>query len=171
MAKVAYTFKENTDENLDYLDYCPDDSGIKWKQPLVWQKEPKLIHGLVMAEVGSDDISPRGFQVLIKLWTPEKVDELGWDNNDHFMRSQMQMATIGKVLRMGAEAFTDPVRFPLGPRVTYGEWAIFRGTERQKIEVNGTMLAFVNDDRFMGVAVDPAKVQTSFDLEHDWSDH
>lgn len=170
MAKVAYTFEEKTEVAPSYLDYCPDDAGVTWKQPLLWQKEPKLIHDLVMQEVGSDDISPRGFQVLIKLWMPPEKDELGWDNNDHFKRGEMQMATIGKVLRMGAEAFSDAGRFPLGPRITYGEWAIFRGTERQKIEVNGIMLAFVNDDRFMGVAKDPAKVKTAFDLEHDWAD-
>jgi len=163
MAKVAKLTQSS-------LDYCPDDIGTTWKSPLIWQKTPELISDLVMAEVGSDDISPRGFQVLIKLWMPDDKDELGWDNNDHFKRSQMQMATIGKVLRMGAEAFVDAARFPFGPRVTYGEWAIFRGTERQKIEVNGIMLAFVNDDRFMGVAKDPAKVKTSFDLENDWAD-
>lgn len=170
MAKVAYNFKEKEEGTLDFLAYSPDDSATQWKQPLLWQREPKLIHDLVMEEVGSDDISPRGFQILIKLWTPPEKDELGWNNNDHFLRSQMQMATIGKVLRMGAEAFSDAGRFPLGPRVTYGEWAIFRGTERQKIEVDGVMLAFVNDDRFMGVAKDPTKVKTSFDLENDWSD-
>jgi hypothetical protein len=170
MVKVASLKKETREEIPEFLNYCPDDSAVKWKQPFLWQKTPKLIHDLVMTEVGSDEISPRGFQVLIKLWTPPEQSELGWDNNDHYKRGQMQMATIGKVLRMGAEAFCDIGRFPLGPRITYGEWAIFRGTERQKIEVNGIMLAFVNDDRFMGVAKDPTKVQTSFDLEHDWSD-
>lgn len=156
-----------TQENMDQ--FCPDDSGRSWKHP--WKWTPNEIHNLVMEEVGIDETFARGFQVLIKLWMPNRTDDLGLENSDHYMRDEMHKCTIGKILRMGKECYADRVRFPFGPRFTYGEWAVFRGTERQKLQKNGHMMAFVNEDRFMGSDDNPKTLQTSFDLEHEWADH
>jgi len=169
MANVAYKYE---DVEMEVNELAPDDSGNSWKNPFLWQENPEDIHNFVMEEINCDDVFPRGYQILIKLWMPPQENEHGWVETDHDLRDAMQSSTIGKILRMGKEAFTDKKRFPFGPTVTYGEWAIFRGTERQKLATaDGTMLALVNDDRFMAVASDPAKVKTYFTLEHDWADH
>ncbi len=127
------------------------------------------IHDLVLNSIGVDQIFPRGYQLLIQLWKPSEIDANGLYTTDQEIKNTTQSTMIGKVLRMGNDAFKDPMRFPSGALATYGEWAIFRGSERQRIRQNGHDLAFVNDDRFLGVTIDPSQVQTHFDLQFEFS--
>lgn len=147
------------------LKYAPDDTGREWKHPLLWTHED--IHQLVMDEIGCDEIAVRGFNVLVKLWEPERKTSSGTMLSEVERRKEMQQCRIGKVLRMGIECFTDRARFPFGHRITYGEWASFRGIERDKYQKNGIMLAGVHDDRFIISDKNPQTLQTSFDLERD----
>jgi len=140
---------------------------IEWKHPNLWTAQD--VHELVLENIGVDETYPRGYQLLILLWRPSEVDAHGLYTPDNEIRNTTQSTMMGKVLRMGPDAFRDPVRFPSGPLVTYGEWAIFRGSERQRIRKNGHDLAFVNDDRFLGVDTNPATLQTHFDLQFEFS--
>ncbi len=115
-----------------------------FKNPFLWTEDE--IHDLVMREVGVDILYPRGFQVLVKIWTPSTKYDSGLDRPEHERRAQRITTRVGKVLRMGREAFRDPGRFPLGPRATYGEWMLFRSLERELIQVNNVFLANLNDD-------------------------
>lgn len=133
--------------------------------PFSWTEEE--IHALVMEHVGVDIVKPRGFQVLVKIWMPDEMYKSGLARTDQIRRNERITSTVGLVLRMGNEAFTDPARFPCGARVTFNEWAIFRSTERQLIQANGHYLAFINDDRFVAVTTDPENIQTTFDLEYE----
>lgn len=139
----------------------------EWKSPEKWTD--KEIDNLVLNEVGVDETYPRGYQLLILLWKPAEVDANGLYATDQEIKNTTQSTMIGKVLRMGQDAFQDTRRFPSGPLVTYGEWGIFRGSERQRIRKNGHDLAFVNDDRFLGVDTNPGTLQTHFDLQFEFS--
>jgi hypothetical protein len=147
------------------LKYAPDDTGREWKHPLLWTHEE--IHQQVVDEIGCDDIAVRGFNVLVKLWLPDEMTSSGTKRSEVERRKEMQMCRIGKVLRMGMEAFTDRARFPFGHRITYGEWATFRGMEKDKYQKNGIMLAAIHDDRFIISDKNPETLQTAFDLERD----
>jgi hypothetical protein len=150
------------------LEKAPDDTGNSWKHPYLWT--PEEIHNLVMDEVGIDESSARGYQILVKLWTPpEEIN--GIVQIEQKRRDLMQTTCLGKILRMGKECFTDKARFPYGPRVTYGEWGLFRNTEKQKIEKNGVMLATLYDDRFILVEKNPVTLETSFSISADWAGH
>jgi hypothetical protein len=156
----------------DTLEYAPDDSGRKWKHPYLWT--PAEIHDLVMEEVGEDQTFARGYEILVKLWMPPKSVTIGnvtTELTDKEVHEKMQQCRIGKVLRMGRECFTDRNRFPFGPRVTYGEWATFRGVERDKYKKGEIMLASVHDDRFVLSDSNPNTLQTSFDLEFGYLGH
>lgn len=126
------------------------------------------IHNLVMDAIGSDDIFPRGYQVLIKLHVPSLVDKSGMHRTDKEIQDGIRSTMVGQILRLGKDAFQDEVRFPGGPTVSYGEWAIFRGSERQRIRQNGKDMAFINDDRFLGVTTSPEKLETVFDMIHEF---
>lgn len=142
---------------------------MTWKAPDLWTEQE--IKQLVLESIGVDEVYPRGYQLLILLWKPSERDHNGLYITDQEIKNTTQSTMIGKVLRMGHDAFKDEVRFPSGPLVTYGEWAIFRGSERQRIRKNGHDLAFVNDDRFLGVDQNPSTLQTHFDLQFEFSGH
>jgi hypothetical protein len=160
------------DEVFDYLmekvRYAPDDSGREWVNPWLWT--PNEVHDLVMENVGIDETFVRGYQILIKLWHPGEKMSNGFYNTPQKVRDIMQRCMIGKILRMGKECFTDKARFPAGPRFTYGEWAVFRGVERQKAEKTGIMLASVHDDRFIMADDNPDTLVTTLELERDLRD-
>ncbi len=111
----------------------------RWRSPFEWTEEE--IHDLVMEEVGEDTLFPRGYQVLIKLWMPprELDDGCGLIRTDHMMRNERITTNIGRVLRMGSEAFREQRRF----------------------------LAHLNDDRFIAMTSDPSNKKTTFDLEYE----
>ena len=136
-----------------------------WRNPFLWTEQE--IHELVMKEVGIDCLFPRGYEVLVKIWHPAKDYESGLTRSDHTVRSEGLTTRVGKILRMGPEAFKDPMRFPAGPRATYGEWMLFRTLERELIEVNDIRLANLRDDRFTMMTTEPDKVKTTFDLEYE----
>lgn len=136
-----------------------------FRNPFLWTEDE--IHDLVMREVGVDILYPRGFQVLVKIWTPSEEYDSGLKRTEHNRRSERITTRVGKVLRMGREAFRDPGRFPLGPRATYGEWMLFRSLERELIQVNDIYLANLNDDRFTIMTTKPEAIQTTFDLEYE----
>lgn len=139
-----------------------------WKSPHEWSEEE--IHEYVLKTTGQDIIKPRGYQVLIMLWKPSTVTEGGLSLAENTTKRQMLQSSVGLVLRMGKDAFTDEGRYPTGPWVTYGEWAIFRGNERQQVQVGSDIrLAFINDDRFLGTTDDPSITTTSFDLEFEYA--
>jgi len=139
----------------------------RWKSPFEWTEEE--IHELVMREVGEDTLFPRGYQVLIKLWMPEReLDDVnGLIRTDHMMRNERITTNIGLVLRMGSEAFREQRRFPGGPTLTFGEWIIFRTGERNLIQCGEHFLAHLSDDRFLAMTTDPTNKKTTFDLEYE----
>ena len=154
-----------TDTELDF-ECWTDDEGIPI-HPSDVAYPVNYSHDLVMFILGEDCLFPRGYQVLIQLYAPPKIDEYGLERPEKDIKAEIRSTMTGRVLRFGEDAFQDTARFPSGPLVGLGEWGIFRGHERQHLRVNGIDVAFVTDDRFVGVTTAPEKVQTSFDPHHE----
>jgi hypothetical protein len=136
-----------------------------WKNPFLWTDEE--VHELVMREVGIDETFATGFKVLLKLWTPPETK-----NGLHVPQTirKNDISVIGMIIGLGGDAFCDIGRFPSGPPHTYGEWAIFRPYEDQKIKKCGKhLLTFVNDERFQGFDIDPTTVQSALKLEEEYN--
>jgi hypothetical protein len=129
---------------------------------------PDEVHDLVMETIGVDDDFPRGYQVLVLLYSPPLIDEMGMHRTDKEINSITGSTMVCKILRMGDDAFMDEARFPTGATVTFGEWVVFRGSERQRIRRNGKDLAYINDDRFLGKADNPSQLETTFDVIHEF---
>lgn len=152
-------------------DYAPDDSFTKWKHAAYWT--PEEIHQLVMDEIGEDTYFPRGFQVYVKLYAPlnELMDQDPYSLKmpEHEKNNNITQTRIGKILRMGGDAFTDLSRFPSGPLVTYGEYGIWRLGSRDMQVVNGIKVACIDDDRFLSSTTNPVNLKTAFSLETEWA--
>ena len=77
----------------------------EWKDPFDWTE--KEINQLVLDEVGKDVIFPRGSQILVKIWEPKKELEGDLVLPDHSIRNERITTSIGKIIRMGPEAFRE----------------------------------------------------------------
>ena len=135
-----------------------------------WTEED--IHNLVMEEVGEDLVFPVGFQIFGKIYVPPEVYDSGISRTEHARRNERITSCVAKVLRMGPECYADSIRFPLGARVKYGQWYLFKSTQRQLLSVKSdqfleTFCGMFNDDGLMSFVKDPTKVVTSFDLEYE----
>lgn len=140
-------------------------TSIKFEKKNIWSETD--VHQLVMDEVGKDILFPVGFEILVKLWMPPEEDGSGIALTEQGQRKERITTRVGKILRMGPEAFTDRARFPIGPRATYGQWVVFRNMERDLIRVNDHYLAHLHDDRIRIVTTEPDGIQTTFDLEYE----
>ena len=135
-----------------------------WKSPFEWTD--KEVNELVMREVGSDIVFATGFKLLLKLWVPSEMD--GGVYIPETMRSN-DISVMGMIIGMGEDAFRDPYRFPSGPTHTYGEWAIFRPYEDQKIKVcNKHLLTFISDERLVGLGKEVHNIQSALKLEEEY---
>ena len=65
------------------------------------------------------------------------------------------MTTIGLILDMGAEAYSDKARFPNGAWCKIGDYVVIRPHTGTRIHVNGQELRLINDDSIEAVVADP----------------
>jgi co-chaperonin GroES (HSP10) len=68
------------------------------------------------------------------------------------------MSTIGLVLDMGEQAYTDEGRFPTGPWCKQGDYVMFRMNTGTRFKVGGVEYRLMNDDSIEAVVADPRGV-------------
>jgi|TARA_R110000796_G_scaffold121830_2_gene236138 co-chaperonin GroES (HSP10) len=103
--------------------------------------------------------TPVGYRVLIAM--PEVEDTYG-DSGIIKSNKEVQldtvMSTIGLVLDMGAQAYSDKDRFPTGPWCKQGDYVMFRMNTGTRFKVNGVEYRLMNDDSIEAVVSDPRGV-------------
>jgi co-chaperonin GroES (HSP10) len=65
------------------------------------------------------------------------------------------MSTIGLVLDVGEEAYSDKDRFPSGPWCKQGDYVMFRMNTGTRFKVRGKEYRLMNDDSIEAVVADP----------------
>lgn len=101
---------------------------------------------------------PVGYRVLIALPTIEDKYESGIVKAERTVNEERILSTMGIVLDMGAEAYTDKERFPNGPWCKVGDFVMFRPNSGTRFKVNGQELRLLNDDSIEAVVPDPKGV-------------
>ena len=101
---------------------------------------------------------PVGYRVLIALPTIEEKYESGLVKADRTLHEERILSTMGVVLDMGAEAYSDKERFPTGPWCKIGDFVMFRPNSGTRFKVNGQELRLLNDDSIEAVVPDPKGV-------------
>lgn len=101
---------------------------------------------------------PVGYRVLIALPTIEEKYESGIVKAERTLHEERILSTMGIVLDMGAEAYTDKDRFPNGPWCKVGDFVMFRPNSGTRFKVNGQELRLLNDDSIEAVVPDPKGV-------------
>ena len=98
---------------------------------------------------------PVGYRVLIALPTIEEKYESGIVKADRTLNEERILSTMGIVLDMGKEAYSDKDRFPNGPWCSVGDFVMFRPNSGTRFKVNGQELRLLNDDSIEAVVPDP----------------
>lgn len=111
-------------------------------------------------EVSDDEMEqqipkPVGYRVLIALPTIEATYDSGIVKADRTLNEERILSTMGIVLDMGGEAYSDKERFPNGPWCKVGDFVMFRPNSGTRFKVNGQELRLLNDDSIEAVVPDP----------------
>jgi co-chaperonin GroES (HSP10) len=101
---------------------------------------------------------PVGYRLLIALPTIEKEFDSGIAKAERTLNEERIMTTVGVVLDMGAEAYSDTSRFPHGAWCKIGDYVVIRPHTGTRLHVNGQELRLINDDSIEAVVADPRGV-------------
>lgn len=113
---------------------------------------------LTEAEVEQQLPRPVGYMVMVALPKVEEAYESGIIKADQARREEYIMSTMGAVIDMGAEAYSDKDRFPNGPWCKVGDFVMFRPNTGTRFKVNGQEMRLMNDDSIQAVVPDPKGV-------------
>lgn len=99
---------------------------------------------------------PAGYHLLIALPTVEETyGETGLIKAAKAIQEEHILAMVGLVLDMGAQAYSDKDRFPVGPWCKVGDYVMFRPNSGTRFKVDGTEYRLINDDSIQAVVKDP----------------
>jgi len=101
---------------------------------------------------------PVGYRLLIALPTIEKEFDSGIAKAERTLNEERIMTTVGVLLDMGAEAYSDTSRFPHGAWCKIGDYVVIRPHTGTRLNVNGQELRLINDDSIEAVVADPRGV-------------
>ena len=103
--------------------------------------------------------TPVGYRFLVAM--PEVEDTYGDSGiikSSKEMHQEYIMSTIGVVLDMGKQAYSDKERFPTGPWCKTGDYVMFRANTGTRFKVGGVEYRLMNDDSIEAVVSDPRGV-------------
>jgi co-chaperonin GroES (HSP10) len=118
----------------------------------------------VQTAVTDDEIEaqlpmPVGYRLLIALpQIEETLGEMKILKSKKMMHEERIMSTVGLVIDMGAQAYTDTTRFPNGPWCKVGDYVVFPSYSGTRVSVNGVEYRLMNDDSVEAVVADPRGV-------------
>jgi co-chaperonin GroES (HSP10) len=111
------------------------------------------------AEVEARLPKPVGYRLLVALpQIEETIGDTGILKARQTMREERTMSTVGLVLDMGEQAYTDKTRFPNGPWCKVGDYVVFAAYTGTRVNVDSVEYRLMNDDSIEAVVTDPRGV-------------
>ena len=102
---------------------------------------------------------PVGYRVLIALPNVEETfGDSGLVKASSTVREEYILSTVGVVLDMGEQAYSDADRFPTGPWCKVGDYVMFRANTGTRFKVGKQEYRLMNDDSIEAVVDDPRAV-------------
>ena len=111
------------------------------------------------AELEASIPKPVGYRVLIALPNVEDTfGESGLLKAESTRREEYILSTVGSVLDMGEQAYSDKERFPTGPWCKVGDHVMFRANTGTRFKVGNQEFRLMNDDSIEAVVDAPRAV-------------
>jgi len=102
---------------------------------------------------------PVGYRVLVALPNvDETYGESGLVKSTQTVRDEYVLSTVGAVIEMGGQAYSDKERFPNGPWCEVGDYVMFRANTGTRFKVGTQEYRLMNDDSIEAVVADPRAV-------------
>jgi len=98
---------------------------------------------------------PTGYRVLIALPEPEEKTDGGILKAVQTLQQEEVGSIIGFVLKLGPDAYKDPLRFPTGPYCHEGDWILMRSYSGTRFKVHDKEFRLINDETVEGIVEDP----------------
>jgi co-chaperonin GroES (HSP10) len=101
---------------------------------------------------------PTGYRILILPFTPASVTESGIILTKQTVDKERLSTVVGYVVAMGADAYSDPHKFPEGPWCKEGDWVIFGRYAGARFQIEGGDMRILNDDEILACIDDPEAI-------------
>lgn len=114
---------------------------------------------ITQAELEAQLPVPVGYKLLVALPKVEEKFDSGLLKAEKTVQQEQILSTVGAVLDMGSQAYSDPDRFPNGPWCKIGDFVMFRANTGTRFKVAGQEYRLMNDDSIEAVVADPRGVE------------
>jgi co-chaperonin GroES (HSP10) len=130
---------------------------------LEMKRQEKIETEEVTREVSQEEMEalipkPVGYRVLIALPNIEETFSGGIVKAAKTLHEEYILSTIGVVLDMGEQAYSDKDRFPTGPWCKAGDFVMFRANTGTRFKVGAQEYRLMNDDSIEAVVNDPSGI-------------
>lgn len=111
-----------------------------------------------LAELEASIPKPIGYHLLVALPDVEEEFEGGILKATKTMRDELILYSIGLVLDMGEQAYSDVSRFPTGPWCKVGDYVMFRPNTGTRFRIGTTEYRLLNDDSVQAIVPNPKAI-------------
>lgn len=99
--------------------------------------------------------TPAGYRLLCAVPEVEERFESGLWKPDITKQYEELTTPVLFVLKMGPDAYQDPVKFPSGPWCKVGDFILTRPHAGSRVKIHGKEFRIINDDAVESVVEDP----------------
>ena len=102
---------------------------------------------------------PVTYHILCMVPKAEDEYESGLLKAGQTMHYEELLSPVLWVVKMGPDAYRDPLRFPSGPSCKLGDFVLVRPNTGTRLKIHGTEWRLINDDSVEAVVQDPRGVK------------
>lgn len=102
---------------------------------------------------------PVTYHLLCVLPPAEEEYESGLVKAGQTMHFEELMSPVLFVMKMGPDAYRDPLRFPSGPSCKVGDFVLVRPNTGTRLKIHGQEFRLINDDSVEAVVQDPRGIK------------
>lgn len=109
-------------------------------------------------------ISPVGWQILIRVYVPKKITQIGniilADESVSKLNQDAKFTNLtGLVIKLASGVYRDMERYTLtGPYCQVGDWVQFPRAHGHSFVHNGLTSIYMNEDSILGIIEDPRTI-------------
>jgi co-chaperonin GroES (HSP10) len=105
---------------------------------------------------------PKGYRILCAIPEAEEAFDSGILKSDETRRHDELLSTVLFVVKMGADCYKDPVRFPNGAWCKEGDFVLVRPNAGTRLVIHDREFRIINDDSVEAVVQDPRGIKRKF---------
>ena len=105
---------------------------------------------------------PSGYRILCAIPEAEKTYDSGILKSDDAIRNDELLTSVLFVVKMGPDAYKDPVKFPTGPWCKVGDFILTRPNSGTRLVIHGREFRIIYDDSVEGTVDDPRGITRKF---------